>query len=119
MSPDILELERLNAGYVASVEHGDTAWFRENLAGEFFNTNPDGSIVDRDGFLKQVAAGASVSKVSAVDVKVRVSGPLAIIHARTTYVRSDGTPGTGRYTDVWERQAGRWKCVAAHVTRCA
>ena len=29
----------------------------------------------------------------------------------------DGTPGSGRYTDVWARRNGQWLAVAAHVTR--
>ena len=52
------------------------------------------------------------------DVVIRVLGDVALIHARTTYVRADGQPGAGRYTDVWaKRGGGRWICVAANVTR--
>ncbi len=39
------------------------------------------------------------------------------IRARTTYVKPDGQPGAGRYTDVWARRGGRWLCVAANVSR--
>jgi ketosteroid isomerase-like protein len=51
------------------------------------------------------------------DVRIRILGEIAIIHARTTYTRPDGQPGAGRYTDIWQRRDGRWQCVAAHVTR--
>jgi ketosteroid isomerase-like protein len=44
-------------------------------------------------------------------------GDFAIIHAQTRYVKGDGEPGKGRYTDIWARKDGRWLCVAAHVTR--
>jgi hypothetical protein len=44
-------------------------------------------------------------------------GEVAIIRARTTYLKPDGQPGGGRYTDVWARRHGRWLCVAANVTR--
>ena len=47
---------------------------------------------------------------------VRVLGEVALVHARTTFLR-DGRPGRGRYTDVWARRRGRWLAVAAHVTR--
>jgi hypothetical protein len=47
------------------------------------HSNPDGSLVDRKGFLAQTAR-----------------------------------PGSGRYTDVWACQHGRWLAVSAHVTRC-
>jgi len=43
-------------------------------------------------------------------------GAIALIHGRTTYIRKDGQ-AAGRYTDVWARRQGQWRCVAAHVTR--
>jgi hypothetical protein len=46
-----------------------------------------------------------------------VSQEVAIIRARTTYVKPDGQPGAGRYTDVWARRGARWVCVAANVSR--
>ena len=48
---------------------------------------------------------------------IRFLGDVALIHARTTYTKTDGQPGAGRYTDVWARRAGRWVCIAANVTR--
>jgi hypothetical protein len=39
------------------------------------------------------------------------------IHARTSYTTADGNQGSGRYTDVWARQDGRWLAVSAHVSR--
>ena len=45
-------------------------------------------------------------------------GTAAIVHGRTTYLKGDGTPGAGRYTDVWAHVDGQWLCAAADVTRC-
>jgi hypothetical protein len=41
----------------------------------------------------------------------------AIIHAATSYTTPDGKPASGRYTDCWARQGGRWLAVSAHVSR--
>ena len=49
--------------------------------------------------------------------KIRVLGGAAIVHARTTFSGADGRPASGRYTDVWCRQDGRWFVAAAHITR--
>jgi hypothetical protein len=73
--------------------------------------------VDRDGFLEQIARPAPIAGLQAHDVVIRILGSVAIVHGRTTYTLADGTPGAGRYTDVWERRDGRWLAVAAHVTR--
>jgi ketosteroid isomerase-like protein len=111
------ELEQLNRDYVRSVQESDVRWFETHLAEDFVNTNPDGSIVDRAGFLAQVARPALVKGLACEDVRIRVLGDFAIIHARTTYTKPDGQAGRGRYTDIWAKRNGHWFCVAAHVTR--
>jgi ketosteroid isomerase-like protein len=58
-----------------------------------------------------------VQRLAAEDVRIRILGDTAIIHARTVYRKPDGQAGKGRYTDIWMRSGGRWLCVAAHVTR--
>lgn len=114
---DLAILERLNREYIASVQASAVAWFEANLAPDFVNSNPDGSLVDRAGFLAQIARPANVSQLEAHDVRIRLLGDVALIHARTAYLKPDGQPGAGRYTDTWARRDGRWVCVAAHVTR--
>jgi ketosteroid isomerase-like protein len=115
---DLDMLLDLNRDYIRSVQGSDVARFDEILAAEFFCSNPDGSLVDRAGFLKQTAVPVKISNLEASDVTVRIIGHVAIIHARTTYTLPDGRAGSGRYTDVWARQNGRWLAVSAHVTRC-
>lgn len=114
---DINALTHLNAGYMRSVTMRDVDWFREHLSDDFLNSNPDGSVVDRAGFIEQIAKPLSISNLGYEDARIRIMGDMAIIHARTTYTRADGSAGFGRYTDSWARRGGRWVCVAAHVTR--
>ncbi len=118
MNPEDTDtLRRLNEDFVRSVEMSDVRCFEEILAEDFLNSNPDGSLVDRAGFLEQIARPAMISNLEAHDVRTRIMGDIAIIHARTTYKKPDGQAGAGRYTDVWARRQGRWLCVSAHVTR--
>jgi hypothetical protein len=114
---DVQALQKLNAGYMKSVQFSDTRWFDENLGDDFLNSNPDGSLVERAGFLAQISRPAAISNLEARDVRIRLIGDIAIIHGRTTYNKADGQPAAGRYTDVWAHRQGRWLCVAAHVTR--
>ena len=115
---DLDQLLDLNRDYIQSVQTSDVARFDEILADDFLCSNADGSLVDRAEFLKQTARPVSISNLEAHDVKVRIIGDVAIIHARTTYTRPDGQGGAGRYTDVWARRRGTWLAVSAHVTRC-
>ena len=110
-------LAELNRNYVRSVDEADVAWFDANLAADFLNTNPDGSVVDRAAFLAQIAKGSTVKDIREHDVVIRIFETHAIIHARTSYVKPDGQNGAGRYTDDWHFIDGRWQCVSAHVAR--
>ena len=115
---DLETLEQLNRDYITSVQTSNVRRFDEILAEEFYCSNPDGSLVDRKGFLEQTARPVTISNLEARDVLIRIIGDVAIIHARTTYTLADGRAGSGRYTDVWARQRGHWRAVSAHVTRC-
>jgi len=114
---DLDTLLDLNRDYIRSVQASDVSRFRQILADDFFCSNPDGSLVDREAFLKQTALPVRISNLEARDVKVRIMGDFAIIHARTTYTLPDGRPSGGCYTDVWARRNGTWLAVSAHVTR--
>jgi ketosteroid isomerase-like protein len=61
--------------------------------------------------------GICSSGLAVKDVKVRILGDVAIIHARTSYTTAEGEQRNGRYTDVWARRDGKWLAVSAHVTR--
>jgi ketosteroid isomerase-like protein len=114
---DLEALTALNRDYINSVQHGDVRRFDEILAEDFLCSNPDGSLVDRKGFLAQTARPVTITGLAIDDVKVRILGDVAIIHARTTYKTADGERRNGRYTDVWARRDGKWLAVSAHVTR--
>ena len=114
---DLETLTQLNRDYISSVQNSDVKRFDEILSSDFLNTNPDGSLVDRSGFLKQIAPKAKITGLKCDDVNVRIMGDFAIIHARTSYNYLDGRAGSGRYTDIWARRDGKWLCVAAQVAR--
>jgi ketosteroid isomerase-like protein len=114
---DLDALTALNRDYIKSVQDGDVRRFDEILAADFLCSNPDGSLVDKEQFLAQTAQPVTISGLSVQEVRVRVLGDVAIIHARTGYTTADGEQRNGRYTDVWARRDGKWLAVSAHVTR--
>lgn len=122
IAPDVArsdheQLIALNRDYIHSVQHGDVTRFEAILAEDFLCSNPDGSLVDKARFLEQTARPVTISGLEAHDVRVRILGDVAIIHARTSYETPDGEQRSGRYTDVWARREGRWLAISAHVTR--
>src|ERR1700716_4424717 len=81
MRNDIAELTSLNRDYIVSVQNSDVKRFDEILADDFYCSNPDKSLVDRAGFLKQTAMPLPIRDLEARDVKIRLMGDFAIIHA--------------------------------------
>jgi len=116
---DVQALTRLNATYIDCVVTADADRFATILADDFVCSNPDGTLIERDEFLRRTRSGAKLQSMAIDDVRIRVLGTVAIIHARTAYVLADGRQGAGRYTDVWARRGGTWLAVSAHVTRLA
>jgi ketosteroid isomerase-like protein len=116
-SVDLETLHALNRDYISSVQNGDVRRFDEILAAEFYCSNPDGTLINREGFLAQTARPVTIANLLAHDVLIRLFADVAIIHARTSYTLPGGDQAGGRYTDVWARQAEGWRCVSAHVTR--
>ena len=114
---DLDILRELNRGYVRSAEQSDVRWYAENLAEDFLASSVDGSIIDRAQFLARAARPDAGSNAAAQDVRIRLLGEIALIHSGFRYTKRDGTAGSGRYTDVWARRAGRWVCVSAHFNR--
>ena len=110
MNNDLTELTKLNHDYVASVQNSDVKRFDEILAADFYCSNPDKSLVDRAAFLQQTAKPVAIKNLRAEDVKIRILGDFAIIHAATSYTRrtasrlTAATPiaGRGRTASGWQ-----------------
>ncbi len=111
------QLVDLNREYINAVQLSSIECFEKILAADFRCSNPDGSLVDRRGFLEQIARSAEITGLSAHDVEIRIFGDCAIIHATTAYRNGKGEEKKGRYTDVWTKQGGGWLAISAHVTR--
>ena len=111
---DLDTLTALNRDFTSSVQKGDVKRFEEILADDFMMSNPDGSLLDKAEFLKLTAKPVTISGLVAENVRIRLLGDFAIIHARFNSRYADGKPRRGRYTDNWARRDGKWVAVSAH-----
>jgi ketosteroid isomerase-like protein len=114
----VATLHRLNAEYIRAFVESDTAWYAEHLSDDFVCSLADGRRIDKAQFLDRTAEGPGVTDVSFDEIDVRPLGDTALVHGVTHYTR-EGTRGSTRYTDVWRRRDGRWRAVAAQLTRVA
>src|SRR5262245_57357813 len=114
---DLTMLRELNQAYLDSVRLGDVERFRQLLADDFQVSTPAGEILDKAQFLERTDGPRTLNRLDVDDVRSRILGDVAIIHAATSYTSTAGQEGRGRYTDDWQKRDGKWVCVSAHVTR--
>ena len=110
---DLETLTALNRDFTASVQKRDVKRLKEILADDFMVSTPDGSLLDKAEFLKLTAQPVTISGLVAEDVRIRLLGDFAIIHARFNSRRADSTQRRGRYTDNYARRDGTWVAIAA------
>ena len=114
---DLDLLQDLNQAYLDSVRTGNVDRFQQLLADDFRCSTPEGTILNKTEFLARTAGPRTLERLAGEDVRIRILGDVAIIHAATSYTSITGKEGRGRYTDDWQKRNGTWVCVSAHVTR--
>jgi ketosteroid isomerase-like protein len=110
-------LKRLNQEYVDAFMNADVDWYREHLADDFVVIESDGSLLNKEQFLKNTVKGPDVADYKLHEVDIRIYGSAALVRATGVWTRADGKMGMSRYTDVYVRQNGGWKTVSAQITR--
>lgn len=116
---DLAVLRTLNENYVRAFRDADVAWYDAHLAPDYVVVSGDGSFRNREAALAEFAKPSFAAHMRSfpVDkVNIRRFGDVALIHAENDYELKDGRKGVNRYTDIWHRQDGRWRCIAAHIT---
>jgi|SRR5207249_3119121 len=117
---DRAALQKAEDTYTAGVLHKDVKLLDSVWADTFVDTDEQGRIATKQEQLAKVAA--SKTQIQSLDVdqeRVDWYGETAVVteRFRVTYVL-DGKEHTeiGRATDIWVKQHGEWKCVAAHAS---
>ena len=118
-SADEQTLARLNQQYVDAFMNADVDWYREHLADDFVVIESDGSLLNKEQFLRNTVKGPDVADYKLHEVDIRIYGNTALVRATGVWTREDGKMGMSRYIDVYVRQNGGWKTVSAQITRTA
>ena len=100
--------------------HRDAHALQALIADRFINTEYDGEVSERDKFLADIKDPEfKPSMMNIRDVKVNVFRDTAIVtgiyHAKGTYA-TKAYEHTGRFTDTWIFEDGKWLCVASHTS---
>jgi ketosteroid isomerase-like protein len=114
---DKTRLQQLNEQYIEALMKADVNWYQQHLADDFVCIEYDGSVLDKDAFLRRTQRGSDVSEYKLENVNVRIYGETALVQATGLWTRKDGSTGMSRYTDVYVRSGDDWKVVSAQITR--
>jgi len=114
------ELIKLENEWAKSVVKLDLAFMERILADDYTWTDPVGNVHTKAEEIASIKSGQGVVTSCVSDeVKVRVYGDTAVVTGLTTQKwMSEGKEGSEkfRWTDTWVKLAGRWQCVADHIS---
>lgn len=100
--------------------HRDSRALEALIADRFINTEYDGEVSDREKFLADIKDPEfKPSALNIHDVKVNLYRDTAVVTGiYQTKGSYSGRPyeHTGRFTDTWIFENGRWLCVASHTS---
>jgi len=92
----------------------DVAALEQIYAGDYFHTNPDGSIMRRADVMASYRKPATARATHDDDIW-QIHGDTAVVNTRLT-TKSAGGEGRFRVTYVFERRGGRWQATNSHAT---
>lgn len=117
------ELLKLVQEWMNAEVKGDMAFLDRFIAEDWVLTDPAGAVWTKAQFLAGLKSGEGVVISSVLDnMRVRVYGDAAVVTGRmTTKQRFKGKDISGQYqcTDTLIKRAGRWQCVATHISMIA
>ena len=98
----------------------DHAAMRRLLADDYFITEEDGKIYDKEAYIALVSDETLHVEISEfADLKVRVHGNHAIVtglyHAKGTQ-KGAGFELRDRFTDIWQENGKVWRLVGSHYS---
>jgi uncharacterized protein (TIGR02246 family) len=122
-SADEKAIRKIEQDWVAAIAKRDATYMAQIEADDYTLTGPDGKLLNKQEDIKNVTTGDAVfDDIKIDDVKVRFYGDTAIANGLGTikaHVKQEDLSGQYSWTDVFIKQNGQWKAVAAQVTMVA
>ncbi len=115
------ELLKLVQDWMDAEVKADMAFLEQFIADDCVITDPVGAVWTKAQFLAGLKSGEGVILSSVLDnLTARVYGDAAVVTGRMTSKQTfKGQDISGSYqcTDTFIKKAGRWQCVAIHLSK--
>lgn len=119
---DEKEVRKLNESFDEAIKNADVTFYERVLASDYVSYGPDGSIKTKDQVLEEVKKQKEnpsfrMSEISSDNVKVKLSGNLAVVTAQWNATIQDLESNEphedeGSYIAVYEKREGRWQLIS-------
>ncbi len=117
------ELLSLMQDWMNAEVKADMDYLDKFIADDCVITDPAGNVWTKAQFLGGLKSGEGAVKSFALDnMKARIYGDAAVVNGRMTAKQTfQGRDISGQYqcTDMFIKKAGRWQCVAIHLSMIA
>jgi ketosteroid isomerase-like protein len=119
---DLAELGALNARFIHNFITNDVASHDAILHPRFLYIRSNGQRVERDAYLRAWATGFDPDVIpywDTRDERIEVFGDTALVRSTNKYVSVENgreTTGMAAYTDIYQREGGKWLCLQAQIT---
>lgn len=114
------EILRLMQDWMNAEVKADMAFLDRFIAEDWISTDPVGNVWTKSQFLAGLKSGeGAVLSFTLDNMKARVYGDAAVVTGRVTSKQTfKGQDISGQYqcTDMLIKRAGRWQCVATHLS---
>ena len=114
------ELIRREQDYARALISRDLAFLRDYYAPDWHGGDWNG-VASKTNILNMVKAGGyAIRSMKLHDLNVRIFGEIAIVQGMDEEVSSfagKDVSGNWGWTDVFQRRAGRWVCIASQTTK--
>ena len=110
------QLRSINHRFVDAFVRPDAAFMSALVDADFVRTTGSGEWQGRDAFVASFREPAGMAGASYDDVRVRVYGDVALVHAVFEALAADGRTRKVRYTDVYRWDGEAWRLVSGQNT---
>lgn len=103
--------------YTNGILHGDIDLLKSVFADDFVDTGSSGHLRTREEMLALFAQSGRPASIVEKNRRIAVYGSTAVVTVEfivTTADKQKTETFHGRATDVWVKEYGTWRCVAAH-----
>ena len=116
--PDLAEaqLRAINHRFVESFAVANGEFIDALTADDFIQTATDGSWLGRAEFVARMRTPQPLDGATYDDVRVRLFGPVALVHGLFEALYRDGKVAKVRYTDVYVWNGAAWRLVSGNNT---